>query len=49
MRQLLNVFKIDNTLSWDVYVKCIAKKIVKKKELSMLRKVSYFMPPNAMF
>lgn len=30
MRQLLNVFKIDNTLSWDVYVKCIAKKTVKK-------------------
>lgn len=37
---------IDNTFSWNVHVEIITKKIVRK--LVVLKRVSYFMPPNAL-
>lgn len=43
--KLLGVY-IDNTLSWDAHINFISKKILGK--LVVLRRVSNFMPPNAL-
>lgn len=43
--KLLGIY-IDNTLSWNAHIDFISKKIIGK--LAVLRRVSYFMPPNAL-
>lgn len=43
--EFLGVY-IDNTLSWNAHIDFISKKILRK--LAVLRRVSYFMQPNAL-